>query len=110
MEQPSNQTRGTIIRTVVATVIAILLLLIVIGAVAGNNTAGTEATEESYMGMTRQMYLDQVSNNGQDMGMHCAYSYLIDTYGLEATYRMDRRAGIDDNDIDPAVFEALDRC
>ena len=67
-------------------------------------------TEETYMGLTRQEYLDEVSNNGQDSGMLCTYTYLIDTYGIKETFLMDQRAAKDDTDIDNRVYGALERC
>ena len=73
-------------------------------------TKPTKPTESTYMGITRQEYLDTVSNGGEDKGAHCVYTYLIDTYGIEETYRMDYRAEKDETDVDPAVYEAIDRC
>lgn len=70
----------------------------------------TVTTEDTYMGMTRQMYLDKASNNGQDTATLCSYTYLIDTYSLEETFKMDYRASKDENDIDQRIYDAIDRC
>ena len=81
------------------------------GSVTGTNTSSTSrSAEPTYMGVTKDDYLEVVGNNGQDTAAICAYTYLIDTYGLEATYKMDRRADKDINDVDPAIYEAIDRC
>lgn len=66
--------------------------------------------EETYTGITKQIYLDKVSDNGKDMGMHCAYEYLIDNYGIKETVSMDMRADKDANDLDPRFNEAMDVC
>ena len=74
-------------------------------------TMSTErSTEPTYMGITKTEYLNIASNNGQDKGAECAYTYLIDTYGIEATYKMDKRADKDPDDVDPAIYEAIERC
>lgn len=67
-------------------------------------------TEDAYMGITRQEYLDKVSNNGQDKESLCAYEYLIDTYGIKETYRMDYRAYEDENDVDKRIYAAIKKC
>lgn len=72
--------------------------------------ADTVTAEDAYMGMTRQMYLDKVSDNGQDTATRCSYTYLIDTYSLEETFKMDYRASKDENDIDQRIYDAIDRC
>ena len=69
-----------------------------------------DTSRETVMGVTKQEYLDKVSNNGQDKEALCAYEYLIDTYGLKETYKMDLAATKDEEDIHPAIYEAIDRC
>lgn len=68
------------------------------------------ATGETVMGITRQEYLDTVSNNGQDKETFCIYEYLIDTYGLRETYKMDLAASRNEGDVHPAVYDAIDWC
>lgn len=102
-------------KNILAGVGAVFLVLFVFGIVSGFMSSvpatNPEATKEpTYMGLTRQEYLDTVSNNGQDKASLCAYTYLIDTYGLEETYKIDYRASKDENDIDPRTYEALEEC
>ena len=66
--------------------------------------------EPSYMGLTKEDYLNEVSNNGLDTGSLCVYTHLIDTYGIEETYKMDNRALKDANDVDSRIYEAIERC
>lgn len=68
-------------------------------------------TTEIYMGLTRESYLNEVSNNGYDKGAECVYGKLIDKYGIEETYKIDVRA-IDSQDdyIDPRVLSAFNEC
>lgn len=40
----------------------------------------------------------------------CVYSYLIDNHGVPATLKMDMRAAADENDVDPAIFDAYKEC
>lgn len=90
-----------------------LLVLFVVGAVkyAVNPPQPQKDTSEpSYMGVTRQEYLDTASNKGQDTGAQCAYAHLIDTYGLEETYKMDKRALDNAADVDTRIYEAMEVC
>lgn len=94
----------------------IILVLLVTAVIkffvssAINSYNETSSGEDTYMGLSRQEYLDEVSNNGQDTAALCSYTYLIDTYGLKETYSMDYRASKDETDVDPRIFEAMDRC
>lgn len=90
--------------------IIIIAITLAVGMISLLTPEPTEPTESTYMGITRQEYLDKASNGGQDKGAHCAYTYLIDTYGIEETFRMDYRVEKDETDVDPAIFEAIDRC
>lgn len=111
MEQPTKQTNNAGGRIAVAVVLTILFFVAIFRLTTDSPTDSTaESNEPAYMGYTRQSYLAEVSNNGRDRGMYCAYSYLIDNYGLEATFKMDMRADRDGNDIDPAIYEAMDNC
>lgn len=65
---------------------------------------------ESYMGVTKQMYLDKASNNGTDPAAVCVYDKLITENGIEETYKMDKRALADETDIDQRIFDAIEVC
>lgn len=67
-------------------------------------------SEPTVAGFTRAEYLDKVSNGGQDQMSLCSYTYLIDNFGLEETYRMDVRATVDETDVDPRIYEAMGSC
>lgn len=110
-----------IVRRVFIAIGMLAFSLLVVGTVSSlvklglkSQSVGTESSvtssEPTYMGYTRESYLDEVSNNGADAGMLCAYTYLIDTYGLEATAKMDQRAYFDQNDVDERIFEAMEHC
>lgn len=73
-------------------------------------TQVTPTTEDTYMGLTRQIYLDKVSNNGQDTASLCVYTYLLDKYGIKETYKMDYRATVDENDVDQKILDEIKHC
>lgn len=108
------------------TVKAIVIFILIFGAVATakymvDSTIRTSVQtpkvsaeslvhEESYMGVTKQMYLDKASNNGTDPAAVCVYDKLITENGIEATYKMDQRALADETDIDQRIFDAIEVC
>lgn len=73
-------------------------------------TIQSRSSEPTVAGHTRAEYLEKVSNGGQDQLSLCSYTYLIDNFGLEETYRMDARAMVDENDIDERIYDALESC
>lgn len=95
---------------VIGIILLILAAVTVARYIASEAVKSTQPSEDSYMGFNRQEYLNQVSNNGQDTASLCAYTYLIDRYGLKETYNMDYRAYKDENDVDERIFKAIEMC
>lgn len=92
-----------------------IIVFIVVAAVASaffniSDSNSNNTQEDTYMGITRQEYLDKVSNNGQDTAARCVYANLIDQYGLKETYQMDYRASVDENDVDQRIFDEMKVC
>lgn len=103
--------------TIVAYIVLVPAVLSAIGWFVDNQYSkiqdkvnATESQKPTYMGMTRQDYLDKVSHNGQDTAALCGYTHLIDTYGLEETFKMDYRVSKDETDIDQRIYDAVDMC
>lgn len=74
------------------------------------NDSSNERLPSSY---TKAEYIDLAleESHPDDREMTiCIYSYLIDNYGVPATVKMDMRAAADENDVDPAIFDAYKEC
>ena len=97
------------------TVIALLVTAAIIGRAVGTNMAGTNIESTSNI-PTKQQYLDIVSKVCPESGeltvaeCRCAYSDMIDKYGVEETLSMDRRVAADENDIDTRIYDSLIKC
>ena len=105
----SNQVKITI------TVIAFLMIAPIISGAIGSNIAGTNIKSTSAI-PTKQQYLDIAAKvcpkSGEltEVECRCAYSDMIDKYGVKETMSMDRRAAVDETDIDTRIYDALIKC
>ena len=91
--------------------IAVFIIVMLGVRYAVGEMAGSETT-----GLTKSGYLKQVEKNYEysealSLGeTKCAYSYLIDRYGVKETLKMDTRVAADESDVDPRLFEAINEC
>lgn len=98
------------LKTIGIVLLMLLLIAVVKYAVQQTIKSTAPAKEDSYLGITREEYLNRVSNNGQDTAARCVYANLIDKYGIKETYNIDYRASKDENDVDQRLYEELERC
>lgn len=94
--------------------IVVLILLGLIGVLPRMlGRASVNSSERLPSSYTKAEYIDLAleKSHPDDREMTiCVYSYLIDNYGVPATLKMDMRAVADENDIDPAIFDAYKKC
>lgn len=93
----------------------IILLVIVILGIIGQIprfVASRQASEP----LTKERYMQKIDENhtADDIftkeQYRCVYSLLIDEIGVQETLKIDMRAAADENDVDPRMFKAIERC
>lgn len=100
---------------IIITAIALLMIAAIIGRAIGSNIAGTNIKSTSAM-PTKQQYLDIAAKVCPKSGelteaeCRCAYSDMIDKYGIKETMSIDRRVAADETDIDTRIYDSLIKC
>jgi hypothetical protein len=99
-----------IVKGVVITLATMVVVwtIVFVGILIGNSANKTSDT--SALPYNKTEYLEKVKNNGGGELEECAYTYLIDTYGVGETMKIDIRIAIDENDVDSRVYVALKEC
>lgn len=93
----------------------IILLVLVLLGIMGQiprfmaNRQANPQTKESYLRI-----IDEKPTTNDDIftkeQYRCVYSGLIDEIGVQETLKIDMRAAADENDVDPRMFKAIERC
>lgn len=76
---------------------------------AENDTKYDAVTKSGYLKVVERNFVYEPGGATKEQTL-CAYSYLIDEYGVEETLKMDERALADENDVDPRLWGAVDKC
>lgn len=92
-------------------VIAVLVVLVAVNVwsyITKDATPTNDMTKSGYLKIVEENYEPDDAITLAET--KCAYSYLIDEYGVEETMSMDFRVDADEKDVDPRLFEAVDKC